>query len=104
MFFLPDRILMTMEENDPNKQQHHTFGSSPAAERLKQEIDKGANYRSAVRILNKAQTHSNDLIYSTIPDKKYFAGLMRKDVIQHLDSCGSDQIVKSLCRNIFTAK
>jgi hypothetical protein len=93
-------------KQDPNKQQHHTFGSSAAAERLKQEIDNGANYRSAVRILNKGQAYINVLLSAFVgkEDGRYFLQLLHKDILAKIDQTGSDVIVESLCRNVFTAK
>lgn len=97
-------------KQDPNKQQHHTFGGSRAAETLKKEIDKGARYRTAVAILNKGQNLANVLMYAfpivgvNNQSGKYFLQLLRKDIIEKIDKCSSDKIVKSLCRNIFTTK
>lgn len=91
-------------KNDPNRQQHHTFGSSPAAERLKREIDSGIKGGSGIIILTKAQARANQVANSNLPDKKYFLFLLRREVLTHISESTSPEIVKSLCRNIFSAK
>ncbi len=91
---------------DPNQQIHHTYGGSPAAERLKKEIDKGLRHGGAIAILNKGQAYANELIkiFSYRPNGKYFLQLLHKDIRNRINATNADKIIKSLCNNIFTAK
>lgn len=91
-----------MNINDPNCQQRHTFGDSPAAERLKEEIDKGARYRAAVRLLNLGRTRANELMFSNLPSQKYFLQMLKRDIVDKINQSSSDEIIRSLCRNVFT--
>ncbi len=95
---------MKPNKQDPNEQQHHAFGDSKAAETLKSEIDKGAKYSSAIHLLNDAQTRSNQVLGSNIPNKKFWLQLVKAKADSDIEACGSDQIIKSLSRNVFTAK
>ncbi len=89
---------------DPNKQQHRTFGKTLAALRLKEEVDKTANYRSAIRILNVYSTKVNEILKSNLENKKFFLHLVRKEFINSLEKCSADSIIKSLSQNVFVTK
>src|SRR4051812_3643720 len=73
--------LLRDDWQDPNEQARHTFGTSPAAIRLKEEIDKGAGHKGAVRLLNKYNEGTNALLFSSarFHDVGNLLFLLRKD-------------------------
>lgn len=92
-------------KEDPNQQAFRTFGSSPAALRLKKEIDKpGARYSTAIRMLNLGEARANEIFYSKMPSRVYFLNLLRREVVERINGTTADEIIKSLVRNIFIAK
>lgn len=92
-------------KEDPNEQAFRTFGSSPAALRLKKEIDQpGAKYESAIRMLNLGEARANEIFYSKMPSRVYFLQLLRREVVERINGTKADYIIKSLARNIFIAK
>lgn len=93
-----------MEKQDPSQQAFQTFGDSPAARRLKVEIDNGLPAKSAIRILNQGGEHANDLIYINPKSRKYFLHLLRTSVDTNLANCSADPLIKSLARNVFAKK
>lgn len=92
-----------MKSKNPEEQVPFTFGDNPAAIRLKEEIGRIKNYRSAVRILNLGLRRLNEIHNSNISTKAYWFNLLHEVISTNLCLSTSDPLIKSLSRNVFNA-
>lgn len=99
------KVLDYEMKKNPNEQAPYTFGSSPAAIRLKKEIEKsGKSHKSVICILNLAEGRANALFDSDLEGKHYWLLLLRREAVARIEGTNADALIKSLCSNVFKTK